>query len=268
MATVPENQHPDLKPDWIGESFQIYKRDIVVWSLAALICNLPAVAGAAFDAGYAVLFLPYIILRDLPAPSGSGGLTANLLPFLRWPLESFLYAGLFMMANRAVRGEKLKLTYLFSASRRFAVFMLFTAFSYVSSLVGAMCCCVPGIALWSFLLPSPSMLADGVGFGSAMQDSFTASTSDAVYCVFVGALFYIFAIAAVMTLGFTSLITLPMTAIISALMCRDLPNALNRLGIKQSPTDDPIIAESWPPIPKTKTPDDPPQSPDDRTSAS
>ena len=243
---------------WISESFQLFQRDIWIWTFAVIVQLACAwVLGFAMTEAFNLIgfALPRPVFdRSHPFDSLFGMYTTPrfwehtaLRELVILPINSFFYGGLYKMANKSVRGQAISIADVFSGGPTFLTFLLFNLLMLVGVRLGLLCVIFGAFVVSGLLLPAGGLLADGVDFRTAIKTSIKAKKGDWLRaagfsfvfgCVFVGSF---------LACCIPMLATLSMGFIISSLSCREMVAGEGRaLEVEE------YVAPpgSWPPPPK------------------
>ncbi len=229
---------------WIGESFEIYKRDAGVWSFSVLISLLSGFAiSFIFNIAFYTAEIPSIIVNHTVDPAARQNPISQIFVFvLNLAIESFFYAGLFTMANKAVRGQRLNISDLFSGAPQLLSILFYKLGYLLLMLAGYIACGVGAFFSWYLFWPGFALVADGEEPGVAFSRVFEGMKQD----VWNGAAFA-FALGVVVVLSCLPcflgwFVTYPMSIIIAALACRDMIKPI-------APPSAEVQPGSWPPPP-------------------
>jgi uncharacterized membrane protein len=232
---------------WIGESFAIFKRDAGTWIAAVFILFSLFAINIAITVNTYAVDIRAIQLHETSVASTPFSPLAFLGGIVVYCLEIFFSAGLFIMANKAVRNEPVQLGTLFTGGPLFLSFFVYRILFALTCVHGYIACCVGVFFAVSLVAPGFAIIADGDSIGSAFSRSFDAMKND----IWNGALFvFVFdmlLIVSAFPLFLGLFVTGPMTYIIIALAYRDMiPPKPNY--VSGAPTG------SWPPSPPTEPP--------------
>ena len=252
---------------WINEAFDLFKSAAAVWIVAVLVLIfIPAVVGgvigAVFGASGAASAGAGSTGFGRPSPFMSGLPIAVQLVVQVFSavFQSFMYAGLYGMAVKQVRGEPISFGDIFSGGRYFLPMLGFFIIYGIAFVIGFVLLIIPGLIVASLLLPAYALIADGESLGTAISRSIDGMKRDiwsGIALLFVmGLLLLVSAIPC----GLGLLVTYPMLWIISALAYRDMvgmPNEAAPGGYGQPGFGAPAAPGVWPPAPSAAPPASP-----------
>ena len=262
---------------WIGEAFELYKANIGVWIVAALMIFVPSlirVILSAFFQNSGISHQPYgqPPFGSNPFPSGSspfgvpqnqltGGLPAGLYIFVL--LGSSLYSawllgGVYSTAVKQARGESISIGDIFSGGPLIWKMLGFNIVYTFAVALGWCFCLVPGFLLSGLLFPAYALIADGETVGNAITRSFEAMKRDmwnaGAFVFVMGLLLLVSAIPC----GLGLLVTIPMFYLVAALAYRDMigmPGAVSMTGAYGVPPGYGAAQSGvWPPPPEARPP--------------
>jgi hypothetical protein len=243
--------------DWIGESFELYRVNIRVWIVAALLifvpCLIRIIVNAFVYAGAvqhqpgdqvsfgSILFSfgshPFSILQSqLP-----GGLPTGLYLFVLVTSNlylAWLFGGSYSTAVKQVRGEVISIRDIFSGGPLIWKMVGFNVVYGFAFFLGFLFCLVPGFLLAGLLFPAYALIADGETVGNALSRSIYAMKNDiwnagAFVCV-MGLLVFV----SVIFVSLGLLVSMPMFYLGAALAYRDMigmPGAVSTTGALGAP---------------------------------
>jgi hypothetical protein len=247
--------------NWINESFNLVLRDVWIWLLALIIQYAVGFAvGEAVQLGFTSTGHPLTVPPVGPVSPTLSGMSHMFTPYywiclatssiVSLPITGFFYAGLFNMANKSVRGQKLTLSDIFSGGPNTLNFIILNfvimIVYYVSFIVGII---IGGFVAVGLLFPAFSLTAAGKAPLAAMGDSFNAMKQD-----WLRSAGFVFVLGLVVMASYCCcflpiLITTPMCYIVCALAARDMLGAIAPVEVLPPPTPG-----SWPPPPNYNFP--------------
>ena len=262
---------------WIGEAFELYKANIGVWIVAALMIFVPSlirlILSAFFQAG-AVQHQPFgqPPFGSSPSPYGSspfsipqskltGGLPIGLYLFVLVAsslYSGWLYGGINSTAVKQVRGEPISISDVFSGGPLIWKMLGFNIVYSFGVFLGILFCVVPGFLLAGLLFPAYALIGDGETVGNALSRSVDAMKKDmwnsGAFIFVMGLLVFVSAIPC----GLGLLVTIPMFYLVAALAYRDMigmPGSVNRTGAYGTPAGYGAAQSGvWPPPPEARPP--------------
>jgi hypothetical protein len=249
--------------EWIGDSFNIFMRDAGVWIAAILIAFIASVAIAAAFNGYS-----YVSLYDNYAHSAFSTSVFPNSPILSFAgslisfvVNSFFGAGLYRMANLAVKGERLAIADLFSGGPFFLNFLLFHFVFSILYVLGLILCVFGVFFVTMLFYPGFAMVADGVSAGTALSLSFEKMKFDWFKGGVLAFVFLLIYAASAVPLLLGLLATVPMAIIISALAYQEMGHEDQVGHATISPQSWPPAPNAWPPAPAVPQGDAPREQP-------
>ena len=260
MAVNQYYQQRRVNFNWIGESFDIFRRDGWVWVGSFLISFLSSALV------YTLFSLPYLLsggASELTKPTEltpTAPLWTAVLQLVGGLVLLFMvsifYAGHFVMANKAVRGEPLTVTDVFAKSKLCLPFFLYMLVFGIAQYLGILVCCVGFLFSWILLWPGFALLADGVDIGAALSRSINGMKVDATTgAMFTFVFFLIIGFGIVITCYLAMVIIYPMMFIVASLAYRDM---IGMPGVPSNPGvvlyAPPNAANAWPPPPSQPAP--------------
>jgi hypothetical protein len=162
----------------------------------------------------------------------------------------YFYGGLFKMANKSVRGEKLALADILSGRPVAFQFLIYGQLYNLSVVASALACCVGTCAIELLILPGASVLADGGKATDAISKSFHHMKLDWVNAGAFNFVLGLLQVAGCFPVGLGLFITFPMCFIIASLAYRDIVGMPRQAGGIARPDEKvQIDPGAWPPPP-------------------
>jgi len=259
---------------WIGQAFELFKANWVVWVVATLMLFVPSVIagiiGGIVGANEAQrntgnLPPPYGAYPGPPSMStGLNMLSGNLPPALSVTINiiSLLYAawlngGVYRTAVMQVRGEPISISDLFSGGSVLWKMLGFNIIYSLAYLIGLAFFIVPGFLVLGLLLPAVALIVDGESVGNAISRSVDAMKKDMWNAAaFVFVMFLVLCVS-IIPCGLGLFVTIPMYVLIAALAYRDMigmPGGTSGPVYGMPSGYSPPQAGVWPPPPETRPP--------------
>lgn len=105
--------------------------------------------------------------------------TGFLVFFLGSGIAAFLYAGLYISAERQLRGERIRFQDLFSAADRFPTLIGAQGVVFALVLVGSLFCVLPGIVVGGLMFfTTPAVILGKRDAGEAIRESYRLVSAD------------------------------------------------------------------------------------------
>jgi len=259
---------------WIGQAFELFKANLAVWIVAALVALVPSIIagiiGGAIGANLAFhnTGYPQPTYGSYSGPSSLSTrlniLSGNIPIGVSIGIRAFsilysalLYGGIYRTAVKQVRGEPISIGDVFSGVPLFWKMLGFNIIYYLAAVVGLILCIVPGFLVIGLLLPASALIADGETVGNAISRSTEAMKKDLwIAAAFVFVLFLV--LAASMLPCFLGLfVTFPMYFLIAALAYRDMvgmPGGTTSPAYRMPSGFSPPQSSVWPPPPEARPP--------------
>jgi len=230
----PPPQQPRIRFEAIGEAWSLFQRDAATWIVAALIYfAIVFIIGAVV--GFALGITGQIATRT----SGIGGISS--LAYSTWSIgnilarivifvvSTFLLSGMYRMALKSLRNEKINVTDMFSVGDVLPNCLLAAIIVGLATGIGFMLCIIPGIIVGALLMFTYPLIVDRrLGAIEAISQSVNALKGEIV----MASVFYL-VVGVMAALGFVAccvgaLVTFPLFVLSIAVVYRDF------FGIAQS----------------------------------
>ncbi len=241
---------------WINEAFNIFQRDIGTWIIAEVITvGVGMAIGFAIQGIFALQHIETSRPYDPVHPSLWNIFTIyywielGLSSFLGIFVNAYLYAGLAVMANKAVRGQVIGVGDLFSGTALMPAFIVYNLVFAIAIDIGTVVGLIfGGFVVFAFSLPMFALLADGNGFRTAVSKSVTAIKQDWLRATGFAIVLTLLLVAGYLACCVGLLAVVPLVYLTSSLIYRDM------IGM---PTSGDVIEYaapqsnegSWPPAP-------------------
>ncbi|HEV2472834.1 MAG TPA: hypothetical protein VGS41_09230 [Chthonomonadales bacterium] len=232
------NSSSGVRLEAIGEAWRLMTQEMGTWVLSILVTGLILVPVYLifFTIGMAASFSPVMHPTPMGAfpsaqaqvsgPAPLGVLIGYLYLFL---MGCFLFAGLFRMAVRQVRGERINLADLFKARDVWLPFLGAYVLISIGTIVGMFLLFIPGLIVGGLTMLTYPIIADRrIGTIAAIQESMAALKSQWLMATAVYFLTTLVAGLGFLALGVGVLFTYPMLFLTLAVVYRDtcmLPSA-------------------------------------------
>lgn len=257
MYATYDSMPRKVRFEWIGEAFQLFGAQWGTWVLSVLIYLVIAVvAGGVVGAILGAL--------GVTPPAGGSSFSygasasgANILfeviiQIVSLCINGFFLAGLYRMANRAVRGEMISVSDVFSGGNLMVPMLGMILLFYLMILVGALCLLVGIFVVAGLFWPVFAVVADGQGVGNAISRTFDAMKQDWLRSIGFAIVLGLLVLAiTILTCGLGTLVAQPIAFLAAALCYRDMigmPGMTNipPSGMPYSAAPTPGV---WPPPP-------------------
>jgi len=258
---------------WIGQAFELFKANWVIWIVAALMQYVPTVIGAIIGGVFGATETqhtaypqsPYGALHGLPSVStGLNTLNGHLPPViaLAFDILSLLYfgwlnGGIYTTAVKQVRGELISVSDLFNGGSLLWRMLGYTFIYYLAYLVGLAFCIVPGYLVLGLLLPGFALIADGQTVGNAISRSMTAMSRDILSAATFSFVMQLVMFVSLIPCCLGLFVTIPMYLLIPALAYRDMigmPGGTTSPAYRMPSGFSPPQSSVWPPPPEARPP--------------
>ena len=197
---------PEVEFSWMSEGWTLFKQDAVTWVLAVLIVGALLAGFSGFaNAAFGLTTSAKVTSLPTTAPGWVGlmvphSATQIIASFLQSVLTTLLSAGLYRMAIRQVRGERVQVVDLFGIGDVIVPLLGYSVLSWLLTYVGTLLCCIPGLIVEGLLLFAPLyIVAEGASATEAISRSFNILQKQwlmAATYYFVGSLFVVFSVLA------------------------------------------------------------------------
>jgi len=257
---------------WISEAFELFKANAGAWILACLMLYIvPSLVGGIIGRIFGAMSAMH--QTSGPQSSGHPPFGAGSSSFGRNPYENglpvavnialqaasfvytaYLYGGIYLMAVKQVRRERVEIADLFRGGPLLGKMLGFHFIYIVATLLGTALCILPGLLLSGLLYPAYALIADGESVTGAISRSVDAMKRD----MWNAAAFY-FVMGLLVVVSFFAFclgefITTPMLWLTAALAYRDMigmpgvaaPNPYGTLPPQYGQPQQPGV---WPPPP-------------------
>jgi hypothetical protein len=167
---------PQVDFSWLSDGWNLFKRQSGTWVVAALLAGVidfavSGVLGALFGDAHGARGGS---VRDMAwyLPHSRGGVFSDFVDHL---VSTLLFAGLFRMALRQIRGEKLSPFDFLAVGDVFVPLVGAGAITWCCTAVGYLICILPGLILGALFMFAPLyVVAERAGPVEAVSRSFNA----------------------------------------------------------------------------------------------
>ena len=183
LLSLSHNSEPGVNYGWFSEALQLFRANALVWIIATVAQLIPFVVSRFVGFIFGRVYLPegYSDLdyyRAVQSATHSRMVAEWLVSVPLLVMLCRLNCATYRMANKQVRGEKLRYGDIWQGGPGVAPVFWLTLLIYIGLMIGLTALVLPGLLLLALASPAYALAAEGVNVFEALRRSIVAMKRD------------------------------------------------------------------------------------------